>query len=115
MISIHHGFHRLDIVLTITIYGNRDITHILGFHQSCKNRILMSSVTTLAHTDKMWILSCQVFNNLPGFIFTSIIYKQNTTVITNLSFMYQIFKLFKEHFRCDWKDFFFIITGYHYK
>ena len=54
-ILVHHLVHRIDIILPITIDGNGDITEILGFHQSCQHRILMSAISALGDANKMFI------------------------------------------------------------
>ena len=38
-IGIHHGIHCIDIVLSVAVDGNGDITAVLGLHQSRQNGI----------------------------------------------------------------------------
>ena len=56
MVLFHHLFHCMDIILTVTINGYRDITMIHRFHQPRQDSILMPPVPALRNPDVMPVL-----------------------------------------------------------
>ena len=110
-IGIHHIIHRVDVILSVTINGNRDITYILRFHQPGKHCILMSPVTALADSLIMLILLRQFADNLPCSILATIIHKKNAAVITDFLCIHQFPDLVQKHPAGYRQNFFFVITG----
>jgi hypothetical protein len=56
-ILLHHLIHSVDIVLPVTVYGNRYIAGVLRLHETSENGILMSTVPALGYADKVLVLS----------------------------------------------------------
>ncbi len=67
-ILINHFAHSCNIILTIAIYGNGNITFVSRIHQTSQYYILMSAVSALGYSNKMFISLSQIRNNLPCFI-----------------------------------------------
>ena len=89
-ISIHHFIHGVDVVLAVTINGDGDVAAVLGFHEACKDRILMSPIAALADAQIMGVRLGKVFNNIPGVVFRTVIYKEHTAIRGNFSGGFQI-------------------------
>ena len=69
-----HVAHRTDIVLSVIIDRDRDVAVVLGFHETCGNRILVASVT--GQRDALYerlILVTQLLYRIPGVVSGSVI------------------------------------------
>ena len=66
MISIDHLLHCRNIILSIAINANRNITLVLCFHQTGKNRILMAAISRLSNANKVNIFFCQINYDFPS-------------------------------------------------
>ena len=110
-IPIYHFIHGVDIILAITVDGDRHITNIFRLHQTSENGILMPTVAALADTDIMGILTGKVADDLPRLITGTVIDEKDPAVRTDLAAGSQLFDLLQKHGCCHGKHLFFIVAG----
>ena len=110
-ILFYHLIHGVDVVLTVTVYGNGDVAPVLCFHQSGQHRVLVAPVAALGNTHKMAVFPGQLLNNLPGFVLASVVDEQDFAVRADKALSFQLFHFLQEHTAGNGQHLFFVITG----
>ena len=64
-VGVHHGVHRVDVVLPVAVDGNRNVAAAFGLHQARQHGILVAAVATLADADVMLVTGGQFVDNFP--------------------------------------------------
>ena len=105
----------MDIILSVAVNGDRDITLILRFHQSRQHRRLMTAVSGLGDSQIVRILCGIVTDQTPGMILTAVVDEENPAVFRN-SLLFDQKIQFRKKLRSGYrKNLLFVVAGYHNK
>ena len=110
-VGVHHRVHRVDVVLTVAVDGNGDVTLVFGFHQTCQHGVLVAPVAALADADIVRVLLGQVTDDGPGLVLGTVVDKQHPAFRADLARGGQIGDLLQEQRRRDGQDLLFVVAG----
>ena len=65
-VGVHHGVHRVDVVLPVAVDGNRNVAAAFRLHQARQHGILVAAVAALADADVMLVTGGQFVDDFPG-------------------------------------------------
>lgn len=63
---VHHGVHRVHVVLQVRIHGDGHIAAVFGRHQPGQQGVLVAAVAGQVHPGKQGALLMQGTDDLPG-------------------------------------------------
>ena len=101
----------MDIVLAVTVDGDRDIRPVLCFHQTGQDRVLVAPVPALADPRKSVIFTGQAGDDLPCPVPAAVIHKQDSAVRADPACPGQELQLLQEHAGSQRQDLFFVVAG----
>ena len=64
-VGVHHGVHRVDVVLPVAVDGDRDVAAAFGLHQARQHGVLVAAVAALADACIVRVTRSQVTDNFP--------------------------------------------------
>ena len=65
-ILIDHSLHGGNVVLAVAVDRDRDITAVLCFHHTGKQRVLVAAVAALRDAEIVLVLTGKIANDVPG-------------------------------------------------
>ena len=92
-VGVHHGVHRVDVVLAVAVNGNRNVAATFGLHQARQHGILVAAVAALADADIVRVTRSQVTDNFPRPVLRAVVHKQHAAFRADLARGGQVGKL----------------------
>ena len=83
VIRPHHLVHRVYVVLTVAVYRDAYIAHILCLHETGEHGGLMTAVAALAYADEMLVAACKGAYYLPGVVAAAVVNEHDAAVVGN--------------------------------
>ena len=80
VVLTHHLVHGVDVILSVAVDGNGDVTAVKRFHQSGQHSVLVTAVAALGNAEVMLILFGQLCDQLPGSVPAAVVHEQNPAV-----------------------------------
>ena len=110
-IGVDHLVHSVDVVLTVAVDGDGDVTLVARLHEPGEHRVLVAAVAALADADIVLVLCGELADDLPGLVLAAVVDEEDAAVLGDLARGAQVPELLQEQRSGQRKDRLLIVAG----